>query len=295
MNINDFQIFHSVVESGGFTAAAKSLGLPTATVSRKIVLLEKELSLTLLTRSTRCVTPSKAGLIFYQRTKLICADLDNTLEEIHHNQTALEGRIRVQLLPAAKSLIPYFYQFQLMYPGILLDLVIESQNICLIKHGIDLAIKVGEQQDSNLICRKARTIMTELVASPEYLQNYGTPNCLEDLNEHNCLRFRDSNNVVESTWTFSKGEKLNDITGNFISNDISLIHQASLLGQGVALLPRVLCKDDIITGKLISLLSANKKIHYDIWIIYPMVKYQSNAVKALVDFLANSAQNETTS
>lgn len=295
MNINDFQIFHSVVESGGFTAAAKSLDLPTATVSRKIILLEKELSLTLLTRSTRAVTPSKAGLIFYQRTKSICADLDNTLEEIHHRQTALEGEIRVQLLPAAKPLIPYFHQFQLMHPDILLDLVIESQNICLIKHGIDLAIKVGEQQDSNLKCRKARTIVTELVASAEYLQRYGTPRCLEDLNEHNCLRFRDSNNVVESTWTFSKDEKLNDIKGNFISNDISLIHQASLLGQGVALLPRVLCKDDIISGKLISLLTTKKKMHYDIWLIYPTVKYQSHAVKALIDFLADSAQKATTS
>lgn len=289
INVNVLRIFHSVVECGGFSAAAKSLELPVTNVSRRIIQLEEELNVSLFKRTTRVVVPTAAGEVFYQRTKLICSNLDSAIEELNGSRNALEGKLRIQLLPAAIPLLPYLNEFQTIYPNISLDLVVESQNIGLIEHGIDLAIKIGNQHDSNLKCRKLLTMESVIVASPDYLKSHTFPHSIQDIQDHNCLRFRDSDNHVESIWD-RNSQQGKIAQGNFISNDISLIHQATILGQGVALLPLIICKKDIEQGKLIRLLEKEHTFDTDIWLVYPNHQYQSSALKLLIEFLVTSAQ-----
>ncbi|MHA7231102.1 LysR family transcriptional regulator [Vibrio campbellii] len=288
INVNVLRIFHSVVECGGFSAAAKSLELPVTNVSRRIIQLEEELNVSLFKRTTRVVVPTEAGEIFYQRTKSICSNLDSAIEELTSRHTALEGKIRIQLLPAAIPLLPYLNEFQTIHPNISLDLVVESQNIGLIENGIDLAIKVGDQNDSNLKCRKLLTMKRVIVASPDYLKSHTFPQSIQDIQDHNCLRFRDSDNKIESIWE-SADLETEKRQGNFVSNDISLIHQATLLGQGVALLPWIICEEDIKQGKLVQLLEKEYTFNTDIWLLYPNHQYQSSSLKTLIEFLVTSA------
>lgn len=292
MNWADLKLFHTVVETGGFSAAARSLELPTSNVSRRIILLEEHLKFSLFLRTTRVVTPTEEGLFFYQRTKSMSADFEHTLDEINNKQKSIKGSIRVQLLPAAAPLIPFFHSFQSKYPEINLDLVIESQNINLIEHHIDLAIKVGEQSDSNLKCRKLPAITMKLVASPKYIEDKGNLDSLDDLKDRNCLLFRDSANRIKSTWELTKDKITSniDVTGNFLSNDISLIKQAAILGQGIALLPRIICKEDIKNNRLIALLDCYQK--YDVWLVFPANKYQSACLRLLIDFLLEASSDD---
>jgi len=291
MHLDNIKFFHAVVEAKGFSAAARLLDLPKAKISRKVIQLEEEIGATLLTRTTRSVKPTQQGLHFYKKTKEMYAELIQLTEEVTGDEKIIDGKLRIQLPPESKILMPYIQEFQLQYPGIELDLLIDSQDINLVERGIDITIKVGQQPDSNLICRKVDSINRVVLASPRYLERHSKLDKMEHLSLHNCLRFRRSNNKVESYWPIDKKGTLVEINGNLISNDTGLLLEATLLGQGIAYLPRLLCKKYIENAELKILFEQKQPYSEDIWLLYPQNRYKSHVLKILIDFILNATKH----
>ena len=267
MRLSDIQLFHAVYEAGSFTGAANNLDIPPASISRKINKLENKLEnklgICLFKRTTRSLHITDVGKHFYNRTKAIQQDFTSLCEEVRQENEHFGGKIRIQLIPESKVLIPFLHKFQREYPQITLDLVVSGHDLNIIKYGIDMAIKVGVQRDSSFIYRKLAFINQDIVAAPSYIKKAGIPSDFKDLKHHNCLLFRKPDGTVESTWATSKGEEIK-VTGNLIADDISLIKEATLLGQGVSCLPRLLSDKHIKAGTLKKLFPTEAPVSDDI-------------------------------
>ena len=181
--------FVAVAETNGFSAAAKHLGCSTSHVSRQVARLEKRLGCTLLARSTRLVTLTENGSIYYQQAKVLVAGLQQANEQVNQQQVDLSGTLRVSAAGgfAEHFVAPALMEFASEHPELSVDLDLNSRLVNLLEDGIDFAIRYGELSDSNLIARKLVSRPMMAVASESYLQDYGIPKHPLHLKSHSCI------------------------------------------------------------------------------------------------------------
>ena len=203
--------FVAVVDAGGFSAAARKLGMPLATVSRKVSELEEQLRVQLLTRTTRSVALTGIGQNHYETCRRL-------LDELHEAERLASGEYhapRGELVVAAPVglgrvyLTPIVTEFLQAYPDVDIDLRLADRVINLSDEGIDIALRVGELPDSGLVAIKLGTIRQVTCASPAYLEKHGTPRALEDLSAHSCVTFRSLG--MPSEWLFRSPKKVTRI------------------------------------------------------------------------------------
>lgn len=220
--------FASVVKAGSFTAAADQLGISKSFVSKQITELEQELGARLLHRSTRKLSLTDEGSNFYKHCELIVREAEIACEEIIDNKKNPRGRIRITL---PQSLIitnaaAILIQFQQEYPDIVLDIVVSGKVENLIDEGIDLAIRIGQFEDSTLICRKLTECVFQTVASPGYIRVHGRPMHPKDLLNHNCIVYAGPNQACHWVYQLSSKETVTiNASGNFICNDGHLVSE----------------------------------------------------------------------
>ena len=291
MRLSDIQLFHAVYEAGSFTGAAHNLDLPPASISRKITKLENNLGVCLFQRTTRSLHITDVAKHFYKRTKEIQHDFIAVCEEIKQENENFGGKIRIQLIPESKVIITFLHKFQQKHPQVILDLIVSGHNLNLIEHGIDMAIKVGAQQDSSFIYRKLAFIDHEIVAAPAYIKASGSLSNMEELTHHNCLLFRKPDGTIESSWATSKESEVK-ISGNLIADDVSLIQEAALLGQGIACLPTVFCERHIQKGDLIKIFPSRENFIDGICLIYSRGHAKPPRVKALIHYLTETIRQD---
>ncbi|HET7222684.1 MAG TPA: LysR family transcriptional regulator, partial [Rhodanobacteraceae bacterium] len=196
--------FVRVVEAKSFRAAAIQLGMTPSGVSRAVSRLEEQIGVRLLFRSTRALNLTADGESFYRRCKDILADLGEAVEALGYARTKPRGKLRVAMNVSIgrAGLIPNLADFEERYPDIRLELSMSERNIGLIEEGIDCAIRMGELEDSNLVARKLGYFSNVLCASPAYLARHGTPTCLEDLKQHQCINYVYPTNGRAYQWQF---------------------------------------------------------------------------------------------
>jgi len=288
MNIlNLMETFAGVVKAGSFTAAAEQLGRSKSFVSKQVSQLETELSTQLLYRTTRKLSLTDEGARFYNHCKLIMAEADNARAEIIESQSNSRGKIRIT---APQSLIitdvgQVLLGFQQQYPDIDLDVIVSGKFIDLVDKGIDLAIRVGQLEDSMLISRKLADCSFQVVASPQYIDRRGKPNLPGDLTQHNCLVYGDSR--VSHSWPFRmpNGEPIMvKAQGKLTCNDGHLIVNATLEGLGVGFGPSFLFKKHLDAGTLCLLLPDYQQ-PTAISALYPLNRNLPRRVRVLIDFL----------
>jgi DNA-binding transcriptional LysR family regulator len=246
------RLFVSVVEANSFSKGGARLNVPQSSASRIISHLEERLGARLLHRSTRNLTLTEAGQIYYERATRIATELDEAAEAVREVSAAPAGLLRV-MAPATfarKFIAPRLQEFHTLYPDITIGLLLSDSVEDMIGLGYDVAIRLGDLQDSSLIASRIAGSTSLICASPEYLRMNGAPKTVQDLKGHNCLQFR--SNHGENTWRFrSNGtDHAVQVSGSFFSNNGDAILAAALSGLGICYLPEWMVHEHLETGAL---------------------------------------------
>jgi len=280
--------FCRAIEAGNLTAAAKLMHITKSVASRRIQTLEEELGVRLLARTTRGVSPTDEGSLFYERAQKILDDLDDAQQSVKHASGNLVGTIRMTAPRSFADLhlhaaITAFMQEQ---PALTLELNLTDERVDIVGGGYDLALRIASQlNDSALIARKIAPIGNYVVASPNYLETHGTPTRPEDLKDHKCLFY--ANMSANQQWRFSDGkqEKAVRVTGPLSSNSGILQLEAAVKGLGIATLPNFFIHDALKDGRLVTILEDYPRAESWLYALYPEKRYLPLKVSALIDFL----------
>jgi DNA-binding transcriptional LysR family regulator len=290
--------FVYVAEHESFTRAAKELGISTAQVSRQISALEKRLNIKLLYRTTRKVSLTEEGRVFYQHCRGVLDGLDAAEQAVSNLQSKPQGRIKLTapVTYGEQQLLPLVNDFMVQYSDIEVTAFLSNQKIDLIDGGYDLAIRIGKLSDSTMMAKKLSRRTNFVCAAPAYLEKYGTPSSLSDLSQHNCLLgTRDYWHFIDFKETDSKKtdygknadkEKNLRVSGTVQYNSGHSLVDAALKGLGIVQLPDYYVQKYLASGELVSLLDNYREPEESIWAIYPHNRHLSPKIRLLVDYLA---------
>ncbi len=283
-SLDDLFVFTQVVDAGSFSAAGKALTLPTSTVSRRVARLEDRLGVRLLQRTTRKLSLTDAGRIYYDSGARITEDLAEADRQITEMQSTPRGRLRVTAPLEFGGIMPLICGFLAAYPEMKVELELANRTIDLIEEGFDVAIRAGNLPDSSLIAHKLADNDLGLFASPAYLER-GTPKKPEDLRAHDCIFF--SPLAPSASWNLRDGRKKVrvPVRGRIAVNHLLAAKQASVAGLGVALLPASFCINEIRDGELRRLLPEACPSEGSTWVVYPSKRHLPPRVRAFVDYL----------
>lgn len=285
-NFAAIPVFVTVIETGGFSPAARLLGISKSAVSKRVTQLEEQLGVKLIHRTTRQLSLTEAGEHFYQHARIAHEAAKNAQDAVTQLQGEPQGRLRINspMSFGRLHLAPLIPVFLKRYPKITIDMVMDDKVLDLIGEGFDIAIRSGELPSSSLIARKLAPLNSVLCASPDYLKTHGKPEQLEHLKDHNCLIFTHSNDVKE--WTFMKNGTTQaiDIKGNYQVNNSEALREALLQGAGIGRLPTFIAGPDIKAGRLIPLFEEYQMPAKTIYAVFPERQYLPAKVRAFIDF-----------
>lgn len=282
-DLNEIAIFVKVVDAGSFTGAAKSLGLPKSTVSRKITQLEERLGVRLLQRTTRTLSLTDMGSAYYNQCSRIISDVEEANIAVTEMQSKPTGLLRITapMLFGSRVLSDLAAEFLKSNPDIQIDMVLTDQPLDLIQEGIDVAFRVGQLADSSLIARTLGEISVITCASPEYLDKHGSPENPEDLKNHQTLMWGQSSN-----WEFDAPyHRSVDLKPKIRVNDALSLHKLTLNHMGISRLPAFLCADDIKAGHLKPVLCDWGSKTAPIHALYASNRHLSVKVRSFVEFV----------
>lgn len=249
--LNDMALFVDVVKARGFRHAAEALGIPNSTVSRRISTLEKAIGLRLLHRTTRRMDLTEAGQIYYERCRRIVDEARLAHEQLGDLLAQPTGVLRASLPVdfANAYLAPLIVEFARRYPGISFDFDLTPRKVNLVAEPFDVAIRIGDLEDSNLIARQLASLRSGLYAAPGYFEQAGEPLHPTDLSQLDCLVLRGHKAM---TWTLRRGDTSVEVSvsGRIQLNSIGLMRRFATLGQGVAVLPTEIAAEDVGQGRL---------------------------------------------
>lgn len=275
--------FVAVAESGGFSAAAKKLGCSTSHISRQVSRLEERLGSRLLARTTRQISLTENGEFYYQQCIYLVNGLQQANEQVTQQQYQLNGTLRVSAAGgfAENFVAPALMTFAKDHPELSIDIDFNSRMVNFIEDGIDFAIRYGELNDSNLIARKLISRSMMLVASPDYLANYGTPNHPNQLKSHRCILANSDH------WTFNiDGIKQSiKVSGNWQSNNSNVVLDACEQGLGIAYMPDSTFTESIKQNKLVPILAPYCITGATSWIVYQNKQFMPLRARLAIDYL----------
>ncbi|WP_295902011.1 LysR family transcriptional regulator [uncultured Bdellovibrio sp.] len=285
MDLNEVAIFVKVVQVGSFHQAAKQLDMPNSTVSAKVSSLEKRLGVTLLHRTTRKLQVTEAGQAFFNRSLSAIQELQGAEEEVTSNQGEPQGLLRITAPSAlGSSLLPDVVAKCLSkYPKIQVELIFADRIVDLISEGVDLAIRAGELSDSSLVAKKLGVGYFAPFASAGYLKSHGTPLHPKELREHACLQFSPLGKEKWELVNKNKNKVTVPLNGRLIADDLNIIKDLVLAGEGIALLPTFICEMETKKNKLVRILPEWRSDVRPISFVYPPQKFVNPKLKAFMD------------
>lgn len=280
--------FTQVVNSGGFAAAAREMGLSRSQVNKLVIALENELGVQLLHRSTRVVTPTETGLAFHERCVEILASLEEAERSITQMQEQPRGRLKVNapMTFGTMHLAPALADFLVQYPDLQVQLTLNDRFIDPIEEGFDVTVRIAQPAESaSLIVHPLTTAPRVVCAAPSYLERYGTPVHPDDLRQHSCLHYGQL--AVDAEWTLIEldSEHTIAVNGVWCSNNGEVLKDAAVRGLGITLLPTFIVGQELQRGTLQIVLPGYHPPELSISVIYPVSRHLSTKVRLLVDFL----------
>lgn len=286
MRIIDLKLFIKVVQLGSFTAAAKVLDLPPANVSRRIKELENAFNAQLFHRTTRQLRLTQQGKEYYCELLQALEALDKANNILTSLSEKTIGKVRLGLPPESDIAIhPILVRFQEQYPDIELDVRFTySSHSDIIEKGLDVAMLIGNPPDSRLVARHAKKISRIMVASPEYIEQYGTPKDLDEITKHyHCICYRWPDGSLDDIWDLV--EKKIQVSTHISSDNFGYLYRSALAGQGIAFLPELLLRQGLESHKLVHILPQFQSKQDDVWLLYPDRRGVSHTARLLIDFL----------
>jgi DNA-binding transcriptional LysR family regulator len=283
MNWQGISEFVYVAEAESFTLAANKLAISTAQVSRQVTALEQRLNVKLLYRTTRKVSLTQEGSVFYQHCRAVLDGLEQAETAITSLQATPQGKIKLtaSVTYGEQQILPLVNNFVSKHPDIEIIAQLSNQKIDLVDEGYDLAIRLGKLNDSTLMAKKLAKRTNFVCAAPSYLEKHGTPYTLSELNQHNCLL------GTRDYWRFNEGKKDKNIrvSGSVRVNSGYGLVDAALKGLGIVQLPDYYVNEYIKQGRLITLLDHYREPDEGIWAVYPHNRQLSAKIRLLVDYL----------
>jgi DNA-binding transcriptional LysR family regulator len=288
-DLNDTLIFVKVVEHGSFIAAAKSLRLPKTTVSRKVQDLETRLGAQLLHRTTRKLGLTEAGNIYYEHCQRIARELDEAESAVGQLQEGPRGwlRITAPYSLGIERIAPLLGEFHARHPEVRVEMVLSNESLDIIDKEIDVALRVGNLPDSNLVARKLATLRTQVYASPAYLERHGEPLHPDDLQHHRTLGMQKMHRNGHYYWPLSDGGQMAEyrIDPVMVANDPAGVRGALLCGEGLMLASDIMIKSFAEQGYIRRVLAGWTGPEYELNAVFPRGQVTSPKVRAFVDFL----------
>jgi DNA-binding transcriptional LysR family regulator len=280
--------FAQVVESGGFSAAARRLEMSTTMVSNHIQALENRLGVRLLNRTTRRVSLTEVGADYYRRCAHILADIEEADRSAVAQQLTPKGTLRLYTNTHILRFVgPIISEYLALYPDVTVDLVMGERMIDLVEERIDLAIRTTPPPDSSLIVRRLIHWRHILGASPQYLEKHGAPQTLAELSQRNCLRY--ALYPYGDEWRFedAKGAQFSiHVSGNLITTSAEVLRIAALDGRGLVLGPDFYAFEDLAQQRLIPVLTQYRPVQFAINAIYPAKQNLSAKVRTFLDHIS---------
>lgn len=290
----EIKVFTTVADCGSFVSASDALNLSKAAVSRYVSDLERRLGARLMHRTTRKLSLTPEGEIFLARCRVILESIAESEEEISSRGLKASGTLRVTA-PVSfgiQHLAPLWSDFLKAYPDVKVDLELSDRIINLVEEGFDLAIRIGQLNDSTLVCRQLASTRLVLCASPDYLKRHDIPNHPAELSEHETFSY--SLLSTGHTWRFDGPEGRIDVrvSPRMTSNNGDTGVEVCVRGAGIHLWPSFLVEEQLRKGELVEVLPAFKASTFGVYAVYPSKKHLSPKVRALVDFLMHKLSNK---
>lgn len=283
---DDLQLLLAVVDSGGFSAAADELNMQVSKLSRAVARIESQLKVTLMNRTTRHIELTEEGKQYVEQVRFGLQQLQKAEEEVSQQQGAKpKGRLRVDSASpfVLHQLVPLIKDFQQEYPDIQLDLTSSDSIIDLLEKRTDVAIRIGRLTDSSLHARYLGDSKMQLVAAPDYLARYGTPQHPDDLASHRLLGFLNSPNL--NRWPLP-GKP--EISPYLAASNGETLRQLAVLGHGIACFSSFMLHEDIAAGRLIAVLPeflVDQPEREQVHAVYYRSSALSRRVLAFIDFI----------
>ena len=286
--LTEMEAFATVVDQGGFTDAARKMGISKSAVSKHVSALEARLGARLLNRTTRRVSPTEIGLAYYDRARRVLNDAGEADALVTSMQSAPSGLLRISVATdfGVNLLSPVLGDFLHEFPEITVNMVLNNRYVELISEGFDMAVRVGELEDSTLRARKLTDTTKRMVAAPLYFEKFGRPARIDDLNEHKLLHY--SNQASGNMWklTAPSGEKRQVRTAGWLSvNDGQSLLNAAVSGLGIAYLPSFLYSEAMEMGLIEEAIPDLPLELLGIYAVYPPGRFTQPKVRAFIDFL----------
>jgi DNA-binding transcriptional LysR family regulator len=290
---NSLTAFVRVVDSGGFSAAARRLNMSTTMVSNHVQALEDRLGVRLLNRTTRKVSLTEIGKAYYDRSTQILADLEQADDIAGALQSTPRGTLRIHIATHMVPFVaPVVAEFLSTYPEVKVDLRMGETNVDLIEEGFDIALRMTSPPDSSLIVRSLATWRHVLCCSHAYIEARGRVQQLEEIAEHNCVRHV---NYPFDEWRFidRKGAPASvRVSGNLITNSGETLRTAALQGVGVCMAAGFIVQDDLEAGRLVRLLPEYRPVELSMNAVYPHRHHLSAKVRTFIDMLARHSAEQ---
>ncbi len=286
--------FLVVVELQSFSAASRKLNIVVSAVSRQVSDLEKHFGSHLLYRTTRAMHLTSEGEYYLEQIRELIERLDHLESFASERQLNIAGHLKITA-PQNSSLIGLqksIGDFLSLHPDVKISWSLMNRYVNLIEEGIDLALRVGELSDSNLVARPFGELKILFVASPDYLEKHGMPTHPDDLSKHHCIL--DSSSRQPGRWVYRESikEKHVRVTANIDVNHGEMVAQFAAAGHGVAQLPDFLVRYFIESGELISILEHFMIPAIPMFLVYPANRMKSPVLKALIEYLLETKKTE---
>ncbi|BBP79655.1 LysR family transcriptional regulator [Pseudomonas gingeri] len=294
--LGSIELFCLAAEAGSFTAAASVAGVTPAAVSRSISRMEERLGVRLFTRTTRSVRLTEGGRAYFEQCRQALTQLSEAQREVMGKQQEPAGTLRISIPTtyAHHRILPLLPAFRARYPAVKVETHISNRNIDFVEEGYDLAIRVRVLPDSGLIARHLEDAALVMVASPDYLRRAGTPQCLEDLQQHECIQFELPSSGRRIAWLFKEDGKDREVladSGYCCSEDVLGGVTLARHGAGLFQTYRFIVEQELAEGTLVEVLKPYTGRSRPFTLLYPHGRHVPQRLKAFVDFLLEQRAN----
>lgn len=292
MDVNDVLIFTRVAQSGSFSKAAKRLGMPVSTVSRRVADLEADLGVPLLIRTTRSLRITDVGRAYLEHGNAIAAEIEKAEALASGLQSIPQGNLKITATTdfGNRFLCRIVREFLQANPRVGVDLVLTERLVDLIDEGFDLAIRMGELEDSSNVARRIGSLDLQVHASPAFLKRHGEPGSPAELSKFECVHFTSDGEEDPGFWRLksARSEVKVAVSGRVSSNNVALVRDFVLSGAGLALMPHFICSEDVEAGRLKVVLRDWVQSVGPIHVVYPGQRFVLPKVRAFVDHLTRA-------
>ena len=288
-SLSDIAVFVQVVRDGSFTKASDRLELSRSVVSKYVTRLEERLGARLLNRTTRRLSLTEAGRVFYERSRRGLEEIEEAETEVSRLQGEARGLLRVNS-PMSFGILhvaPLLPEFLAENPEVSVDMNLDDRKVDVIEEGFDVSIRITDLPDSSLVARRLGPCRHAIVAAPAYLEKHGVPRTPDDLRDHNIIAYQYQESATD--WHFLTEDKEQitvPVSGSIQMNNSLALREALLGGIGITRTPTFVVGEDIAAGKLVSLLPNYQTLEVSIYLVYPQRRHLSPKVRAFVDFVA---------